>query len=139
MSDRNETSATVDLGKRTKALALRVIRLCGSLPRNHVTRVLGDQVLKCGTSVGAHYREGRRARSSKEYVSKLGGALMELGETAYWFELLVESEIVKTARLKPLLAEVDELIAILTVCKNKADAPRPPRNNKPKRKDHPSE
>lgn len=118
MSTSDGAAAIADLSMRTRALALRVIRPCGSLPRNQVTRVLGDQVLKCGTSVGAYYREGRRARSSREYVSKLGGALMELEETAYWLELLVESEIVKAARLRPLLAEVDKLIAIFTACRN---------------------
>lgn len=126
-------AVAVDLSVRTKSLALRVIRLCGSLPRSHTAKILGDQVLRCGTSVGAHYREGRRARSPKEYVSKLGGALMELDETAYWLELLAESGIVKPPRLQPLQAEIDELIAILVACKNKASATLRPRK-KPGRK-----
>jgi len=101
-----------DLRVRTKAFALRIIRLYGALPKTTVAQVLGKQVLRSGTSVGAHYREATRARSTAEFISKIEGGLQELEETVYWLELLVESGIVPGARLVDLCAEADELIAI---------------------------
>jgi four helix bundle protein len=81
----------IDLKTRTKAFALRVIRLYSALPQTPVAQVIGKQLLRSGTSVGAHYREGARSRSDAEFISKLEGALQELEETAYWLELLGES------------------------------------------------
>ena len=101
-----------DLRVRTKAFALRIIRLYEALPKTTVAQVLGKQVLRSGTSVGAHYREATRARSTAEFISKIEGGLQELEETVYWLELLVESGIVPEARLVDLCAEADELIAI---------------------------
>ena len=72
-----------DLKTRTKQFALRVIHLYGALPNTTVAQVLGKQLLKSGTSVGAHYREGCRARSNAEFISKLEGGLQELEESAY--------------------------------------------------------
>jgi len=105
-----------DLKTRTKQFALRVIRMYCSLPKSTEAQVLGKQVLRSGTSVGAHYREGCRARSDAEFISKLEGGLQELEETQYWFELLVESEIVADERLQPLMTEANELTAILVTC-----------------------
>jgi four helix bundle protein len=79
-----------DLRTRTKQFALRIIRLYGALPSGNVAQVLGKQLLRSGTSVGAHYREGCRARSTAEFVSKLEVGLQELDESAYWLELLVK-------------------------------------------------
>ena len=83
---------------------------------------MGKQVLRSGTSVGAHYREATRARSTAEFVSKLGGGHQELEETSYWLELLGESNTVNPARLEDLLKEADELSAILTTCIKNAKA-----------------
>lgn len=102
-----------DLRVRFKRFALRVIRLYSSLPSTTVAQVLGKQVLRSGTSVGAHYHEGHRARSTAEFVSKREVGLQELEETCYWLELLVESEIVRADLLAPLHQEADELVAIL--------------------------
>ena len=108
-----------DLKERTKAFALRIIRLYSALPNTTVAQVLGKQVLRSGTSVGAHYREAHRARSTAEFVSKLNGGLQELEETAYWLELLTEAAIVEPDRLKPLSQETEELTAIfVTLVKN---------------------
>ena len=108
-----------DLKQRTKAFALRIIRLYSALPNTTVAQVLGKQILRSGTSVGAHYREAHRARSTAEFVSKLNGGLQELEETAYWLELLAESETIELSRLSPLTQETDELTAILvTLVKN---------------------
>ncbi len=103
-----------DLRARTKAFALRIIRLYVSLPKSEAAQVIGRQVLKSGTSPGAHYREAYPSRSNAEFVSKIGGALQELDETVYWLELLVEAGIVAARRLADLLKEADELIAIFT-------------------------
>jgi four helix bundle protein len=105
-----------DLKVRTKTFALRVVRLYVALPKSAEAQVLGKQVLKSGTSVGAHYRESLRARSDAEVISKLEGGLQELEETQYWLELLSESGIVPASRLTPLLQEADELTAILVTC-----------------------
>ena len=105
-----------DLRKRTKAFALRVIRLSSAVPQSMAGQVIARQVLKSGTSVGAHYREGCRARSTAEFISKLEGGLQELEETLYWLELLAESEIVPTAQLESLMDEANQLIAILVTC-----------------------
>jgi four helix bundle protein len=105
-----------DLNQRTKEFALRIIRLYSSLPKSTEAQVIGRQLLRSGTSVGAHYREGTRARSTAEFVSKLGGGHQELEESIYWMELLTESELMRRERLSSLLEEADELSAIFTTC-----------------------
>ncbi len=101
-----------ELGARTKAFALRIIRLYTALPKTTEAQVIGKQLLRSGTSVGAHYREARRAKSDADFVNKMEGGLQELDETGYWLELLGEAGIVKPPRLKPLLDETEELIAV---------------------------
>ena len=102
-----------DLRERTKKFALRVIKLYSSLPRRGDAQVLGGQILKSGTSLGAHYREACRAKSNADFVSKIEGALQELDETAYWLELIGQSEILPMKRLESLMLETEELMAIL--------------------------
>ena len=102
-----------DILVRTKAFALRIVRLYSALPKTTEAQVLGKQVLRSGTSVGAHLREGKRSRSDAEMISKTEGALQELEETVYWFELLADSGIVKAELLSDLMKEADELTAIL--------------------------
>ena|SRR5207245_5625004 len=101
------------LRDRTKEFALRVIRLYVALPKNELARLLARQVVRSGTSPGAHCREAFRARSNAELISKLETALQELDETIYWLELLIESGIVRRQRLELLIAEANELIAII--------------------------
>jgi four helix bundle protein len=113
-------SQPTDLKTRTKELALRVIRLFSALPNKTVARVIGKQILRSGTSVGAHYREGMRARSTAEFISKIEGGLQELEETAYWLELLSEVGFFPKGRLTDLRGEVDELTAIFTACAKNA-------------------
>ncbi|HSX26532.1 MAG TPA: four helix bundle protein [Chlamydiales bacterium] len=109
-----------DLSVRTKSFALRIIRLFQSLPSTVEGQVIGKQVLRSGTSVGAQYREAKRARSKAEFHSKLESALQELEETGYWLELLVESGIVSEEKLSLLPQEQDELTAILVTATNTA-------------------
>ncbi len=111
-----------DLRQRTKAFALRVIRLYTALPKSTEAQVIGKQLLRSGTSVGAHYREAARSRSTAEFVSKIEGGLQELEESAYWMELLVEANIIPESRLNGLQQEANELTAILvTYSKNAKD------------------
>ena len=117
---KDEEGATMDLKERTKRFALRVIRLYVALPKSTESQVIGKQLLQSGTSVGAHYREASRARSTAEFVSKIEGGLQELEETAYWMELLVESTIVPIRKLAALQREAEELIAILVTCSKNA-------------------
>jgi four helix bundle protein len=93
------------LADRTKAFALRVVRLVMALPRTDVARTLGRQLLNSGTSVGAHGREAFRSRSDAELISKLEVAIQELDETMYWLELLIDAEIVSATLLAALTNE----------------------------------
>jgi four helix bundle protein len=105
----------VDLPVRTKRFARRIIRLYCALPKgNTVAQVLGRQVLRSGTSVGANYREAHRARSKAEFISKSGDTLKEADETHYWIELLQEENILPSRRLQPLADDANELVAIFT-------------------------
>lgn len=113
-----------ELRERTKQFGLRIVRMFVALPKTEEARVLGKQVLRSGTSVGANYREAHRARSTAEFVSKLGDCLKELDETAYWLELLTESGIVPAPKLASLQDETNQLIAILTtIAKKSKDRP----------------
>jgi TIGR02436 family protein len=103
-----------DLRERTKAFAIHVIRMFSSLPKTTEAQVLGKQVLRSGTSVGANYREAYRSRSKAEFIAKLGDCLKELDESSYWFELLVETGIVASSSLDALQRECYELQAIFT-------------------------
>jgi len=120
-----------DLKQRTKDFALRVIRMYAALPKSTEAQVMGKQVLRSGTSVGANYREATRARSPAEFISKMEISLQELEETSYWFELLAESGVVPEARLADLRKEADELTAIFVASINTAKS-RHKRNAKGK-------
>ena len=100
------------LKERTKNFALRTIRLVAALPRNRVGEVLGGQVLKSGTSMGANYREALRASSKRHFLSTVKIVVRESDETLYWLELLAESNTVKPSRLSDLIRECTELLAI---------------------------
>src|SRR3982074_1845112 len=101
-----------DLRKRTKEFALRIIKLYAALPKNAIAQVLGKQILRSGTSVGAHYREACRAKSNADFINKIEGALQELDETLYWLELIGESQVINGTRLDSLRKETEELIAM---------------------------
>ncbi|HZH90132.1 MAG TPA: four helix bundle protein [Pyrinomonadaceae bacterium] len=108
-----------DLRNRTKAFALRVIKLYATLPKSTEAQVLGKQILRSGTSVGAHYHESCRAKSDADFVSKIEGALQELEETVYWLELINEAGIFPGERLQPLHQEAEELMSMfVTMVKN---------------------
>lgn len=111
-----------DLKTRTKEFALRIIRLYSALPKSTEAQIIGKQLLRSGTSVGAHYREATRARSNAEFISKIEGGMQELEETSYWLELLADAQILPNEKLSALQIEADELMAILVTCVKKAKA-----------------
>src|SRR5208283_5814177 len=97
---------------RTKDFALRVLRLYRSLPCTAEARVLGTQLLRSSTSIGANYRAACRARSRAEFVAKLGIVLEEADETAFWLELMRDAGIFPEAKLQEIVQEAKELVAI---------------------------
>lgn len=101
-----------ELRQRTKAFALRIVRLFQALPRTDVARTLGRQVLRSGTSVAANYRAVCRARSRAEFISKMGIVLEEADETVFWLEMLIKTGVVPKAKLTDLLDEADELVRV---------------------------
>src|SRR6266481_779153 len=100
-----------DLRDRTKEFALRIVRMFSALPKTTEAQVLGKQLLRSGTSIGANYREAFRARSKLEFIAKCGDSLREIEETSYWLELLVDAKIVPAEKLQPLRNECDALTA----------------------------
>ena len=97
---------------RTKRFALQIIELFSTLPRSPVAQVLGRQLLRSGTSVGAQYREAMRGKSLADFVSKMEGSLQELEENRYWLELLLESGTLSGEIIAPIRKEADELVAM---------------------------
>jgi four helix bundle protein len=110
-----------DLLSRTKAFSLAVIRFYSAMPRETVAQILGRQLLRSATSVGAQYREAQRAKSISDFLSKTEGALQELDETGYWLELINDSGI-GTAGVGPLQNEATQLLAIFVAITRKAKA-----------------
>ena len=105
-------SFNLEYRERTKAFALRIIKLYQFLLTNKAAKILANQLLRSGTSVGANFRAACRARSKAEYISKLNIALEEADESCYWMELLIESGMVPEKKLLPLLTESTELTKV---------------------------
>src|SRR5436309_2572457 len=102
----------MSLVDRTREFSSGIMKLHADLPAGAIRFKIGDQLLSAGTSPGAHFRESLRARSKAEYVAKLNSGLMELEETLYWLELLINNRIMPEDRVQPLQKETTELIAI---------------------------
>ncbi|SRR6266545_5734102 len=98
---------------RTRRLGLQIIELVESLPRSRAADVIGRQLLRSGTSVGANYRAACRGKSKADVISKLAIVEEEADETIYWLELLIESKIVEPSRVNLLLKETNEIIAMI--------------------------
>jgi four helix bundle protein len=101
-----------ELRGRTKQFALRMIKVAAALPQTSTGRVIENQMVKSGTSVGANYRATCRARSDAEFKSKLHIVLEEADESAFWLEIIIESNLIKASKIQPLLNEANELTAI---------------------------
>ena len=119
--------ANSDLKIRTKDYALSVIQLFAELPKRTETQILGRQLLRSGTSVGAQYREASRAKSNADFISKIEGSLQELEESEYWLELLGESGFCPDDRLASVKKETGELkgIFVSIVVNTKAKSKNP--------------
>ena len=101
-----------DLKKRTKAFALRILKLVDALPKTTAGRAFASQIVRSGTSVAANYRSACRAKSTADFVAKMSIVEEEADETLFWLELLEESELVTAAKLTAIKQEANELIAI---------------------------
>ncbi len=102
-----------ELKKRTKQFGLRIIRLTDSLPRTRSADVIGKQLVRCGTSVGANYRSSCRAKSTADFVAKMTIVEEEADEVGYWLELLVESQTIPEHLVAALQKEADEIVSII--------------------------
>jgi four helix bundle protein len=101
-----------DLKRRTKAFALRILKLVDALPKTTAGRALASQIVRSGASVAANYRAACRARSTADFIAKMGIVEEEADETLFWLELLEESELVTAAKLTAIKEEANDLIAI---------------------------
>ena len=117
-----------ELKKRTKEFALRIIRLFENLPETRTSQILGRQPLRSGTSVGANYRAACRAKSTPDFISKLGIVEEEADESIYWLELLVESHQIKQNLVENLMKEADEILAIIVASIRTAKENRNPQS-----------
>jgi four helix bundle protein len=111
---------TADLKARTKQFALRVMKLVDALPRTIQGRAIASQIIRSATSVAANYRAACRARSRAEFIAKIGVVEEEADETSFWLELIVDSALLTEARIRPLLTETGELIAIMAASRKSA-------------------
>ncbi|MGB7709003.1 MAG: four helix bundle protein [Microcoleus sp.] len=115
--------------KRTKELALRIIKLVSSLPKNTVSDVIGKQLIRSGTSVGANYRAACRARSTADLIAKLRIVEEEADECLYWMDLIVEAKLVDATNLRSIMSETNEILA-MTVASIKTLMARNPTGNR---------
>jgi four helix bundle protein len=111
-----------EMQKRTKTFANRVVKLCSALSDDWISRTLGKQLLRCGTSVGANYRAVCRAKSNLDFINKLRIVEEECDESLFWMELLVENQLVKPERLADLMKEANEILAIVVASAKTARA-----------------
>lgn len=117
----NEQKKKRDLRERTFKFARAIIRLFVSLDKTPLAQILGKQVLRSGTSVGANYREADQARSKLEFISKIGDCLKEADETAYWLELMAAENVLAAEKLTSLIDESNQLVAIFTTIRRHAE------------------
>jgi len=113
-----------EMKKRTKACALAIIRLVESLPNTPTARLVGHQLLKCGTSVGANYRASCRAKSQADFIAKMGIVEEEADESVYWMEVLVESKVLLPSAVIELCDEGNQIVAIVVASINTARGTR---------------
>ena len=101
-----------EMKTRTRSFALRILRLVDALPKTRTAEVVGRQLLRCGTSVGANYRASCRTKSPADFIAKMGIVEEEADETVYWIELLIESGHVDKERVNSLLDEANQILSI---------------------------
>lgn len=119
-SDIEQIPLQEQLKKRTKAFAIRIVRLYRALPKTGEARVIGNQMLRSGTSVASNYRAVCRARSKAEFTAKMGIVVEEADETVFWLEMIIETEIMAATKLQDLIKEANELLAIFAASQRTA-------------------
>jgi len=124
LPNRKKAVSTADLKARTKYFALRVMKLVDALPRTIQGRATANQIIRSATSVAANYRAACRARSRAEFIAKIGVVEEEADETAFWLELIIDSGLLKDAKIRPLLTEAGEFVAIMAASRKSAVANR---------------
>ncbi|PYM01645.1 MAG: four helix bundle protein [Verrucomicrobia bacterium] len=115
---------TQELKDRTFKFGIRIVRAVEALPRGDISRTLGGQLLRAGTSVGANYRAAAHAKSRADFIAKLGIVEEECDEASYWMEVIVALKLLKKTRLESLRREADELLAIVVASIKTARPPR---------------
>lgn len=110
----------VELLRRTKQFALRILKLVDCLPQSCAGRVISQQLIRSATSIGANYRAACRGRSRAEFAAKIGVVAEEADESVYWLELIVEGELLPKVKIAALLVEANELTAIFTSARRSA-------------------
>ncbi len=113
-----------ELHVRTKEFALRIMKLVDALPPSPSGRVIGNQICRSGTSIGANYRSAKRGRSKAEFIAKLGVAEEEADECCYWLELIIDGHLLSAERVQPLLNEANEITAMLAASRITAKSNR---------------
>jgi len=111
---------TADLKARTKQFALRVMKTVDALPRTIQGRTIAKQIIRSATSVAANYRAACRARSRAEFIAKIGVVEEEADESCFWLELIIDSGLLTDERIRPLLSEAGELVAIMAASRKSA-------------------
>ena len=124
IAESKKAVSTAGLRARTKYFALRVMKLVDALPRTIQGRATANQIIRSATSVAANYRAACRARSRAEFIAKIGVVEEEVDETAFWLELIIDSGLLKDAKIRPLLTEAGELVAIMAASRKSAVANR---------------
>lgn len=109
-----------ELKQRTKHFALRIMKLVDALPNTVAGRVIANQIMRSGSSVGANYRAACRARSNAEFISKLGTVLEEADETEFWLELIIEGALLPYEKVGDLKQEAEEITAIMAASRKTA-------------------
>lgn len=105
---------------RTIEFALRIVRLCESLPKSRTADIIGRQLLRCGTSVGANYRAACRAKSRADFIAKLGIVEEECDECLYWMEILIKADLIEARLLSDLMTEANEILSMVVASKKTA-------------------
>ncbi len=111
-----------ELKSRTKQFALRIMKLVDALPNTVSGRTIANQIIRSGSSVGANYRAACCARSTAEFISKLGIVLEEADETEYWLELIMDGDLLPNDKVEPLRKEAEEIAAIIAASKKTAQS-----------------
>lgn len=102
------------ISEKTRSFAIKIIKFCKILSEEKREYIISRQLFRSGTSIGANVRESNNAQSKADFINKLSIALKEADETAYWLELLIESEIIDKQQFEKLNKDLNEIIAILT-------------------------